>query len=794
MIPKVIPKRGDGKSSFQQLGEYITEGIEQSGGSAERTSWDNLTQYIVKPSVLDELGDDVEKTIAVEVGNCHSLARAPKEMLATAQRSLRAEDPVLHLVLSWPEPERPEAEAIFGAARHMLKSLGLLEHQYIFGIHDNTGNRHCHIEVNRVHPRTFRPARLEWLHKALHRAAREAEIENGWTHDNGLFEVMEINGRKVIVETAERDRRRAGTSQGARRVEAWSGEMSLETWCKGAPAEALRAVMADLTSWQHVHQVLANFSLELRDSGGRGMRVHDISVPTEAESGRGIAVGASKAFRFLKRAELEQRFGAFEAARPAEWQSSEPAAAGYKRDPAKRLERRMERRELRDELHARYKQELVELRERRQATQQALRDEFALDDAARLSAQQAAYRQARAAIGRDPSLTSPQKQVAYMLAKLSAARVRAQLREQLRQERARRRELLPALRSWRAWVEAEALAGDDAAISALRGMVYQDGREAKRGPAADEIEVGSNIGTIAPAKPAYTDPKVRPLGRLTWRVSSHGTVIYSLDPTRTAFIDAGAKLSFGKPVVADDELKVALLYAAEKWGGALRLNGGDQVFRERVTRMAAEMNIQLLDQDLGPAHRHSPVARRAPATQPNRAPVSADGPSELLGREPRTSPADHEDTDRGLQEAFGLDGDLGPHGRRVAGSDGGVKPVPEALDEFLTLSRDVGKLQPSVPAQADSAPLTSLGLARAWIKQQGKKEGAVNTDAGRCTGPILHVTAEHALQDLGRGEVGIHRLADLAMPSTVGQRVTIQYRDGRATVKTLPTKERGRDR
>lgn len=720
MIPKVIPKRGGSKSSFQKLGEYITEGIEQSGDTAERTSWENLTQYIVKPSVLDELGDEVEKTIAVEVGNCHSLARAAKEMRATAERAQRVEDPVLHLLLSWPEHERPGAEAIFGAARHALKRLGLLEHQYIFAIHDNTGNRHCHIEVNRVHPRTFKAARLEWMHKTLHRAAREVEIENGWAHDKGLFEVLEIDGRKVIVEAAERDRLQAGTSYGANQAEAWSGEISLESWCKGSPAESLRAAMAGATSWQDLHQVLANFSLELRDSGGRGMRVQDVSAPTEGEPGKGMAVSASKAFRFLKRAELEQRLGAFEVSRPTEWQSAEPATAGYKRDPGKRLERRLERREQRDELHARYKGAMLELREQRQVAADALRAEFTRDDAARLNGQQEAYRAARTAIKQDPNLTSQQKQQAYMIAKLSNAQLRIRLLEQLRQERAQRRELLPALPSWRAWVEAEATAGDEAAVSALRGMVYQDGREAKHAQAAAEIEASSSVGTIAPAMPANTDPYIRPLNRLTWRVSSHGTVVYSLDRTRTAFIDAGPKLNFGNAAVADDELKAALMYATDKWRGTLRLNGGDLVFRERVARMAADMNIQMLDEDLRQVQRQHLAVQRAPAVLPYPVPLSAD--------------------------------------------------------------------HPSLPVQADSEVLTSSDLARAWIEQQNKREQIANTDAGRYVGPIVLATGDHVVQDLGRGTVVVHRLADLTKQIVVGQGVAIQYRDGQATVEMRPTK------
>ena len=69
MIVKVAPNRHDGRTSFNDLARYISNGITQSQDSPHRCSFDRLTQYITKDSVLDELGADVEKTIAVEIGN-----------------------------------------------------------------------------------------------------------------------------------------------------------------------------------------------------------------------------------------------------------------------------------------------------------------------------------------------------------------------------------------------------------------------------------------------------------------------------------------------------------------------------------------------------------------------------------------------------------------------------------------------------------------------------------------------------------------------------------------------------
>jgi len=632
VIVKVAPNRRDRRSSFETLGQYITEGIWQSGDRPDRTSWDDLTQYITQQSVLDALGDEVEKTIAVEAGNVLSLQTAAAEMRATAEQSLRATNPVLHLILSWPEAERPDAQAIFSAGRHMLGALGLRDHQYLIAIHDNTENRHAHIEVNRVHPTTYRPARLAWLHKELHKAAREVEITHGWSHDNGLYEIVEANGAKHVVPANERleIERRAG-SHGADRFETWSGEASLETWCRGRPADALRSALADrrTASWQDVHATLSRFGLELRDSGGRGMRVHDVGQDATEGHPRNVAVSASKAFRFMKRQDLEQRFGPFE---PIDHSRVTPAPEQtYKRDPAKRLERRLERKALRDALHERFKAEQKDARELRALALAALKAEFAADDRARIETLKSSYHEMRARIGADRSLTPLQKQQAYMLAKLTHTQRRDQQREQMRQERAVRRELLPALPAWRAWVEAQALLGDEAAISALRGMVYQDKRDGK---VVDASESDQPIGTLAPATPQSTDPNVRALKRLSWQVSTHGTVTYTFDTGGVAFIDAGPKLRFAGAVVSEDALRAALQYAADKWDGDLLLDGGDQVFRERVARMATEMHIELRNPDLRALQRQERLARpTAPEVSATSAAHALDPSAQVLPAE-----------------------------------------------------------------------------------------------------------------------------------------------------------------
>jgi hypothetical protein len=596
MIPKVVPGRRDGKSSFKKLAAYVTNGIAQSGEPPEKFSFVNLTQYITKDSVLDALGENVEKTIGVEIGNVASLASASAEMYAVANQAPTVKEPVYHYILSWPEHERPKTEEIFTAARETLAALGLAEHQYIIAIHANTDNLHAHVEVNRVHPKTFRAWDNFRDHFTLHKAAREIEIKYGWHHDNGIFQVVEVNGKKHVVRNDEYvDPDIAPTRHGAKQAEVWSGEESLETWCKREPATELKRVLADAktTGWQDVHRTLAKHGLELRDAGGGGLKVVDVSDDRPEKLGKPMAVSASAAFRFLKRGELEAKWGKYEGPSPA--LKLDEAKRTYKRDPHKRLESRLARKAIRDALYERFKQTDREAHQHQDIARQALQP-FVAEDKRRFAELREQYAGRRAAIKADAALSPTQKQQAYMVAKVTMAKAMQQLVQQIREERRVRNDLLPPVPSWREWVETQAQLGDEAAISALRGMVYQDGRDRKKKEARDALAEKENA--IAAAVPVDSDPSIRPLGNLMWKVAKNGNVNYSFDDGKPVFRDEGERLTFGRKDVADDALALTLRYGADKWKDGLRIAGGDFAFKERVVRMAVEQGITIHNSEL----------------------------------------------------------------------------------------------------------------------------------------------------------------------------------------------------
>jgi hypothetical protein len=609
VIVKVAPNRRDRRDSFAELNRYLTEGLEARGGDPKQWGWEDLTRYMVKSTVEAGAGMIAEKTIAVEAGNVHSLATAAIEMTATAAKNNRVDAPVVHLILSWPAHEKPDPELIFSAARRVLKSIALDEHQYVIAIHDDTEHRHAHIATSRVHPRTLRAQHLPWLHRSLHRAAREIEIEHGWSHCPGLFTVVEVDGIKTVVPSTAANVQAALGSERARAMETWTGEISLERWCQGEPAAALRnALVRPDASWNGVHQALATFGLALREAPGGGLRVHDISGGINEESERNGVVKASKAFRFMTRSHTELRFGPFtEATKDV---IAAPSERSYKRDPAKRLERRLERAVLREELRREFDAELGAARASRIALKAEFKIQFANERKERLDAQKADLKARLKQLANDKTLSAGHKEGIRHVCIASHAAQRSQLLKMIRQEQAVERAAMPELPAWRTWVESRAMTGDQAAISALRGMVYLDRRKGKQlGEDPEDIEL-----TIRPAEGVDVldqEPKAEAHPNLEWRVTRRGTVMYFVRGEEPAFEDAGSKVAFCRASISDEELRAALRYAMGRWGSEVRLSGGDSIFRDRAERMLVEIGGKPIGvQESSPAsHPTEPTSR-----------------------------------------------------------------------------------------------------------------------------------------------------------------------------------------
>lgn len=900
----------------QQLGAEQGAGPEASQGGAlgggrmaEPSEFSDLLNYATAPVDTKIHG---EKCIAVRTHGVSGIETASAEMNAVARKNTRCHDPVYHFILSWPEHEKPTAEAIFDAAEHAIKALGFEEHQYVIAVHANTDNIHAHVAMNRVHPTTYKSRHIEWAKRTLHFAARESEIKHGWTHDNGIYIVqVDGHGKKQIVLNTKHAEAKAeqGTNvhpeiEREDPLPAWHDPESLDSWLKTSVAKALKQDLPDLTSWQALHAWLETFDITLKDTGGGGLRLRAIS----AETGEILEIPVSKGLRLLKRPELEKRWGPFkppfsnpvivpdlthltpkqivkgvdhvigiapdrgipppdhvlgidgDARRPlsdggsgvhavpgsgmatggedppvllpgavqddlGDHQAGEnpsvrhaptgraggsrerrvdtddkPTTGRKARDPAMRAQRKAERAAARADLRKRYTQY-------RNFVADGDTDYFArlkalqIERSRQIKGLQAEAKAAKAAI---PKVLSREVRLISVIeidAELTRRKLAVEAKYQERREVLRVARVPPL--QWREWLYEQSNRGDKAALSALRGIVYQAQRDAKLPKESDkdedleDLEVSAadyhdlqykrlmarlmaeerkeravRSSSVHAMRPHEVDALILAYAGIQWRVTGNGNVEYSRGDGRHLFTDRGNRVTFDRMRVTDDEIKLALIHSREKFGRQITLTGEEPIFVERMARLADDMGLKVLNPELQflvQAHR---AAKKEAAGH-----VAKESAQKAL-QESLQAPVPQPTT--GAPEA----GKAAPyepeHNQGAADVLGGA----EAADL-------VGNLQPTEPAH----PAAGEELLRAMvlgIDPRAKFEIADPADDNRrYVGPVVSALEEAQpmfAQHTGRGTYVIHRQA---APAGHDDRVIeVRYRAGQATV-SIPQQDKG---
>lgn len=747
MIPH-IPAQRQHKSSankpFNQLVDYIEENKSQEQLKPLSSEFENIINYASAP--VDKTTNE-EKCIAIRTHGINDLSKAAIEMNAVSSRNTRCKDPAFHFILSWPEHEHPAPDAIFDAAEHAIKALGLADHQYVLAIHGNTDNTHCHIAVNRIHPETFRSHHIEWANKTLHMAARESEIKHGWTHDNGIYVVETSNdGKKSIIlnkdlaqSVSEAQPYAHHENSNEKNLPPWHDPESLETWLKTDVSRALKKALPKLHDWNALHAWLAKHEIKLANTGG-GMRLH----ATSPETGETLDLPASKGLRFLKRNELETRWGMFTtgASEPNPHVLSFPSdrteldeVENNSRTPSivpdlshlthKQLTKGINNvlRIAPDHgipyplgehlLHAEPDRSLSPTQRRGSLYElpnsgldgDGQSSEMLLQDALRLYLGDGQPRQdpnlrrtgtstesSRRSLTRDNSMREERKDL--------RAAARADLRsrfsqyqrfvregdtdhwqrtkaiqserslalKQIREEtntaklevrknhiispsvrlhtivaidvESTRRKLqveadfqtksqsLRAIRQpplgWREWLHEQSDLGDQAALSALRGIVYQAQRDAKYNSNKEEDndedtleaqerkyrqlmarlleeerkEVAIRSANHNAMRPYEADALLARYVGIQWRVTGNGNVEYSDRDATHLFTDRGNRVTFDRARVSDEEIRLALVHAQQKFGKQITLTGEDPIFAARMARLADDMGMTVLNPEL----------------------------------------------------------------------------------------------------------------------------------------------------------------------------------------------------
>ena len=311
MIGKIARNRVDGQRNkqFFQLADYLA-GLDDrtiiavnKGLSIEKTTYIGTRNLVSSPDEFNlKDHEELKKQVSLVAG----------EMNYTASKNNLAQKPCLHAILSWPAGERPTATQVEEAIDYLNKNMNLEENQCIYAVHENTDHFHIHIEWNKVHPTTKKSIKPNggWTKKALEKTARELELKQGWSRQEGtLFtiiddEVIDVKASQkakeyITISASEKPQKslkKTKITGLSRQIEAHTGIISPQRFTEEVLAMAEKA-----TSWK-------TFQDELKKLGGEVKRKGSGVVFWF----NGTEYKASSISKKLSRSKLEERFGSIE--------------------------------------------------------------------------------------------------------------------------------------------------------------------------------------------------------------------------------------------------------------------------------------------------------------------------------------------------------------------------------------------------------------------------------------------------------------------------------------------------
>ncbi|WP_122744888.1 TraI/MobA(P) family conjugative relaxase [Pseudomonas viridiflava] len=589
----IPPKRSDKGSSFNRLVSYISDRADKpmdddevsstaltSASRSKDAMFDRLVDYVDRNDndnrtvvMTDVLPDGRQRLISGGIScetNCFSWETAAAEMNMVASQNARCADPVYHFILSWRENELPTDAQIFECATHCIRQVGMEGHQYVTAIHQDTDNTHCHVAVNRVNPLTHKAANLWNDADTLQKSCRVLERKYGFIQDNGSWE-WGVNDQLIRAPF-----RFTRAPRDAVPLQVYSNTESLYHY-------AVETVRDDITlllesneiSWSKAHSLLHENGLGLREQGD-GLVIYDYLRP-EANT----VVKASSVHVALTKAKLERHIGKYvDRAVPMTDASSDHFAATAMRstyqpkfelrDKAARFERREERAEARLDLkmrYQRYRESFVRPELNIRKREREIADHF--------RAMKATVRDSH----KDPTM----RKLMYRVAEFQRMKAMAEFRIQLRKER---QELnakgLARPLSYRTWVEQEALAGDVAAVSQLRGFAYREKRQAKRRDSAVDRVILCDAADDSPVHDWKTH---------TAQLHRNGSVHYVRDGV-VGVRDEGDQVHINKSYFGDEDaanFTLAMAITSHKSGDKIAVQG-EVSFMEDALRSMRDFN------------------------------------------------------------------------------------------------------------------------------------------------------------------------------------------------------------
>ena len=519
-------------------------------------------------------------------------------------------NPFYHAVLSWPDGEKPTLEQVRQASAAALKAVGMENNQAFFAIHrDKDHHHHVHIIANRVNPDHLvltGPPKYDFL--LLDKACREIELEQGWSHDHGPHAVIDgkvkrltHSQRKQLGLVKDKDKDPHAPTVKGRMGEVHSGLPSLSGWLKNKVAPEL----VQTKNWQEFHQACQERGLSvIKVKSGLIFETSMLEKTTQTK--------ASAVHYSLSLGRLQQRFGEYEPPETIIKKKNTNAlegktysdyvarvAAGIDGDcqehpgrtgnSEKREKARLARAEARKALFEQYKEERYTYKDKRAAARAELRMLHSNERKELLS---------EISNQKKEALRSLQDQYGNQVGKsLWAAKKTGAIELLAERQRNERLALTRAYSmDWLPWLERQAEQGNQAAISALRGLRYQKQRqENKHKPGLEGEDLGeakseeeNAIGGVA--KDVFN------IRTAKLRVTKDHNVEYLDADGKVRMTDEGARIGLEQENDID-AMRAGLLLAAQKYGGEVFVTGS-LAFREAAAKEASLMGIKVKNPEM----------------------------------------------------------------------------------------------------------------------------------------------------------------------------------------------------
>jgi len=535
-----------GGAGYQRLAGYVLN-VQREHQPADPASWTRLNAYIL------DTAHQGEKVAWARATNCQAddPGWAVKEILATQARNTRSRgDKNYHLVVSFPEGERPTREQIEDIEDRLCAAIGFEEHQRVSAVHQNTDNWHLHAAINKVHPRTFRNIEPFRDHYRLQEACAELEIRHGLTREPHTTEPEQGRGAGPKVPGRAAD------------FEAQHGRQSFLRWVRKTAAPALLVARDSGRGWGGLHNAAARFDLEFKPRGA------GLAIGHRGDAR--LHVKASDVDRGLSLKAMTDALGPFI---PPDRAASVDVTASYTKPPPT------------GPLYEAFKQE--------RETALAARG-TALT---KLHQQHVAYAQRLAVYYRNRFRQERQTGLSGYLKRDAFQHIADQQRkdrgDRVRREADERRDVRARhpIPTWQGYLEAEAAKGSDTALAALRDRLQRRTRIETQILQAQDAEDARHIVY------QHLRPAVRRDGRVIYRTADGGIVSDEARSIRVNEVTTGAAF-------------LALSLAADRFGHRPLTVNGTQDFRMQVAKLAGieGLNIRFSDDSL---EQHRALAQNA---------------------------------------------------------------------------------------------------------------------------------------------------------------------------------------